>query len=467
MSGLIGSTPAVINVGLASFAESIEAAGGDVTQVDWRPPAEGEATAGRALARLTADPRVEKANEVALARFLAARPVLAGVATARDVVPGLGDRVVLHAGPPVEWPAMAGPMKGAVVGAMLYEGWAADADEAERRAASGEVAFSPCHHHSAVGPMAGVISPSMPVWVVEDREHGGTAFSNLNEGLGRALRFGANGPDVIDRLRFMASTLAPALGAAVERLGGIELKPLIAQALHMGDECHNRNVAASSLLTRRLAPAMLHAGVAGEQAAAALEFIAGNDHFFLNVSMAACKAMLDAAHDVAGSSMVTVMSRNGTEFGIRLSGTGDRWFTAPAPVVEGLFFSGYSREDAAPDLGDSSISEAAGIGGFAMAAAPAIVQFVGGTPADAIAYTNEMFAVTLGVNPVFTVPSLGFASLPAGIDALRVVDTGVAPVINTGIAHREPGIGQVGAGVTRAPLACFAEAVRELERGLG
>ena len=271
-------------------------------------------------------------------------------------------------------------MQGAVVGAILFEGWAKYAEEARALAASGDIRFDACHHHAAVGPMAGVISPSMPVWLVDDKEHGARAFSNMNEGLGKVLRFGAFSDDVITRLRWMASEFAPTVGAAVVELGGIELKPLIAQALHMGDECHNRNTAASSLLFKQLAPAMLRTDVSREKASAALEFIAATDHFFLNISMAACKVMLDAAHGVPGSSLVTAMSRNGVDFGIRTSGTGDAWFTAPAPLVQGLYFPGYSADDAAPDLGDSAIAETAGLGGFAMGAAPAIVQFVGGTP---------------------------------------------------------------------------------------
>jgi len=305
------------------------------------------------------------------------------------------------------------------------------------------------------------------VWIIEDAEHGGRAFSNMNEGLGKVLRFGAFAPEVIDRLRWMAAELAPALGAALGESGGIELKPLIAQALHMGDECHNRNTAASALLFKRIAPAVVRAGVPKDRAISVLDFIAATDHFFLNISMAACKVMLDAAHGVEKSSLVTAMSRNGVDFGIRLSGTGDQWFIAPAPVVDGLFFPGYSADDAAPDLGDSSITETAGLGGFSMAAAPAIVQFVGGTPADAVAYTREMYPITLGTQQAFTIPSLGFGPPPAGIDALRVLDTGIQPVINTGIAHREAGVGQVGAGVTRAPLACFEEAVATLGRSLG
>lgn len=462
MTRLLDQAPVVVNVGLASFAESVQAAGAEAIQLDWRPPAEGDAANGRQLARLVGNSVVEAANEVAYRRYLSARPVLAGVGAALESIPGMAERMLLHSGPPIAWERMCGPMQGAVTGAILFEGWATDAQQARALAASGDIAFDACHHHGAVGPMAGVISPSMPVWLVDDKEHGGRAFSNMNEGLGKVLRFGAFSDDVIARLRWMASEFAPTVGAAVSELGGIELMPVIAQALHMGDECHNRNTAASSLLFKQLAPAMLRTDVAREQASAALEFIAATDHFFLNISMAACKVMLDAAHGVTGSSMVTAMSRNGVDFGIRTSGTGDTWFTAPAPLVQGLYFPGYSAEDAAPDLGDSAIAETAGLGGFAMGAAPAIVQFVGGTPADAVAYTREMYHITLGSNPAFTLPPLGFAPTPAGIDMRRVVDTGIEPVINTGIAHRDAGVGQVGAGVTRAPLACFIQAVAAL-----
>jgi len=459
MTRLLEQAPVVINAGLSSFADSVMSAGGAALQLDWRPPAEGDVAVGRALARLVGDAAVDAANEIAFGRYLAARPRLTGVATALEAVPGMSERMVLHSGPPIEWARMCGPMQGAIIGAILFEGWAADDGAARELASSGGVVFDACHHHGAVGPMAGIISPSMPVWIVEDAEHGGRAFSNMNEGLGKVLRFGAYSSDVIERLHWMADRLAPTLSAALSELGGIEIKPLIAQALHMGDECHNRNTAASSLLFKMLAPAMLRAGVSNTEALASLEFIGATDHFFLNISMAACKLMTDAAHGVERSSMVTAMSRNGVDFGVRLSGTGDRWFIAPAPVVEGLFFPGYTAADAAPDLGDSSITETAGLGGFSMAAAPAIVQFVGGTPADATAYSREMHHVTLGSNSAFTLPALGFAPTAAGIDVLRVVDTGIEPVINTGIAHREAGIGQVGAGVTRAPLSCFTQAV--------
>jgi hypothetical protein len=359
---------------------------------------------------------------------------------------------------------MCGPMQGAVIGAILYEGWAANHEDARTLAASGEITFDPCHHHQTVGPMAGLVCPSMPVWVIENPEHGNLTFSTMNEGIGKALRFGSYEPAVLERLKWMQTVLGPAMGRALEVLGGIDLKPVVAQALHMGDECHNRNVAATSLIFKKLAPALLKTSTPASDSADALDFIARTDHFFVNISMATCKSMLDAAHNVPNSTMVTVMARNGVEFGIRLSGTGDTWFTAPAPAVEGLFFTGFTTADAARDMGDSAITETAGIGGFAMGAAPAIVQFIGGTPQDAIAYTREMEYITLGNNGNFTLPQLNFRGSPSGIDARKVVDTGIAPVINTGIAHRDAGVGQVGAGITRAPLSCFIQAIEHFAK---
>jgi hypothetical protein len=466
MSALFGTPLSVLNVGIASFADAIAQRGGEALQLDWVPPANGDRGVGEALAQLVNHPLIEAANTQALDRFLAAQPRLAGIGVAREVVPAMGERMILHAGPPIEWRRMCGPMRGAIIGAILYEGWAGDAARAQAMADAGEVAFEPCHHHAAVGPMAGIISPSMPVWIVVNATGGNRAFCTLNEGLGKVLRFGANGAEVITRLKWMERTLAPTLRAGLATLGELELKPLMAQALHMGDEVHNRNVAASSLLIKRLVPALLKSTAPAADVAAAIEFVAGNDHFFLNISMAACKAMLEAAHGVPNSSLVTVMARNGVEFGVRVSGLGDRWFTAPAPRVNGLYFPGYSIADAAPDLGDSAITETTGVGGFAMAAAPAIVKFVGGNARDALANTLAMTHITLGRNNAFTLPALDFAGTPAGIDARRVVDSGILPVINTGIAHKDPGVGQIGAGVTRAPAACFTQAVRALAEAL-
>jgi hypothetical protein len=461
-----------LNVGLAAFAEPPRAHGASVIQLDWRPPAGGDRELGLLVARLEDDPddpvgaRVRAANETAVARLLQARPTLIDVRPAGEAIPGLAGRTILHAGPPIEWARMCGPVRGAVIGAVLFEGWATSAEAAGALVDTGAITFAPCHDHGAVGPMAGIVSPSMPVVVVENANGGNRAFATLNEGLGRALRFGAYDAPVLERLRWMATALGPALARVLGQGGPVDLKRITAQALQMGDECHNRNVAATSLFTRAIAPALARA-VDGPTAAAVLDFLLGNDHFFLNLSMAACKAALDAAHGIAGSTVVTAMARNGVDFGIRVSGAGARWFTDPAPPIDGLYFAGYGPADANPDLGDSAITETAGIGGFAMAGAPAIVRFVGGTPADAVDYTRAMHGITLARNPEYAIPALGFVGTPTGIDVRRVVESGVAPVINTGIAHREPGIGQIGAGIARAPLGCFAAALRALAADLG
>jgi hypothetical protein len=343
---------------------------------------------------------------------------------------------------------------------VLLEGWAATPAAAEAALAAGEVSLVPCHDSGAVGPMAGVISPSMPLWVIEDSATGRRAFSNYNEGLGKVLRFGAYSDEVLERLRWMGGGLFEALRSVLAHVGGVDLLPLMARALHMGDELHNRNAAATGLLTRLLAPAL--ARTAGSEAVRVLEFLGANDHFFLNISMAACKLAADAARGVEGSTLCTAMARNGTDFGIQISGLDRQWFTAAAPVVDGLFFGSYGPGDAAPDLGDSAITETAGFGGMSMAAAPAIVQFVGGTSAAALDTSRRMAAICVGDHPEYTIPALDFRGTPAGIDACKVVDLNRAPVINTGIAHREAGVGQIGAGITAAPLGCFEQAVAAL-----
>ncbi|MBV7433432.1 DUF1116 domain-containing protein [Cardiobacteriaceae bacterium TAE3-ERU3] len=461
---LFGEHTHVINIGLEGFATDITRAGGDVTHLQWTPPAEGNVDSGRELAALINDPEIAQANELAMSRYLAAQPVLVDVLPAAEAIPVLAaNKHILHAGPPIAWADMCGPVQGALIGAVLYEGWADNADDAAAMLACGDIMLEPCHHHNAVGPMAGIISPSMPLWVVEntDSPNRERVFSNFNEGLGQALRFGANNADVIERLKWMGSELADALQAAVRHSGGIELKPIQAQALHMGDEVHNRNAAATGLLLKQLVPALFAANIERDVMARVLAFIMGNDHFFLNLSMASCKSMLNAAANIANSTMVTVMARNGVNFGIQLSGTGKRWYQAPANTIDGLFFPSYSAEDAAADLGDSAITETAGLGGFAMAASQAIVKFVGGTAQDAIRYSRTMQDITIGSNPAFTIPSMNFSPVAAGIDARKVLDNMIMPVINTGIAHKQAGVGQIGAGITTAPASCFIAALHD------
>ncbi|WP_327046701.1 DUF1116 domain-containing protein [Microbispora sp. NBC_01189] len=449
--------PRVITVGAEALAEALDRQAVPQRRVDWRPPAPGVAAS---LARVLADPRRERANATAVERMLSARPMLTGVRPAREAL-GLEAGTFFHAGPPITWERASGPMRGALIGAMLFEGLAATPEEAAERLASGAgITLDSCHHHRTVGPMAGVVSPSMWMLEVADAEHGGTAYCSLNEGLGKVLRYGAYGPEVAGRLRWMGEVLGPVLAAALERCGPLDLRTLVAQALQMGDELHNRNRAATSLLLREIAPSVVEA--APGRAAEVLRFVNGNDHFFLNAGMAAAKAAADAARGVPGSSLVVAMARNGTDFGIQVSGLGDRWFTGPAGVPDGLYLGGYGPDDANPDIGDSTITETVGLGGFAMAAAPAIVRFVGGEVADAVAATTSMYEITLAEHPAYQIPGLGFRGTPAGIDVALVARTGVLPAVNTGIAGRVAGTGQVGAGLVSPPAGVFTAALDAL-----
>lgn len=470
---LLQNGPSVVNVGVRTFADTLADVRAPHIHLEWQPPAQGDPALGAILAQLADDSapgslgaRIAAANEEALQRIFAADPVWEDVRPAREIWPDMDDRLLLHAGPPIEWERMCGPMQGAVIGAILLEGWARDETEARALASTGGVRFEPCHHRGAVGPMAGLVSPSMPMFVVRNTDRSNFSYSSLNEGMGKVLRYGAFAPEVLARLRWMCDTLGPVLQMGIRALGGLPLKPLIAQALQMGDECHNRHIAATSLLFKAIAPTLIRALDDRERAAAALDPIAANNYFFLNLAMAACKATLDAAHGIEGCTVVTTMARNGVDFGIRVSGTGGTWFTGPAAIPDGVYLPGFSEADAAGDIGDSAITETAGLGGFAMGGAPAVVKVVGGTPADALAYTEAMYGITLARNPNWTLPPLGFAGTPTGIDVRKVVDSNVLPIINTGIAHKEAGVGQVGAGLVRPPMHCFTEALRALADNL-
>jgi len=457
---LFGKDLSVLNLGLAGMARSIGDQGVKVVDIDWQPPKAGVPRLHWTRAGVSMD----AANQAVVDRIQRGQAVLVGMGIARDVIPGMHKRMLLHAGPPIEWERMCGPTRGAVMGALIYEGLAADEAQAQKLAASGEIEFSPCHHHHAVGPMAGVVSPSMPVFILQNKTFGNNTYCTQNEGLGKVLRYGGMGPEVYARLKWMETDLYPALDRALQSLpNGIDIKSLIAQALHMGDECHNRNRAATSLFLRAIGPALARTNRDNEVLARVIEFIDRNDHFFLNLSMPAGKAMLEPAEGIAGSTIVTVMARNGTDFGIRLSSMPERWFTAPAGKVQGLYFPQYTEKDANPDIGDSTITETAGYGGMAMAAAPAITQFVGGTPQMATQNTLEMYEITFGEHANLTIPALNFRGTPLGIDVRKVIETGILPRINTGIAHKNPGVGMVGAGILRAPEKCFKDAFQALQ----
>ena len=464
MKNLFNSELKVINTGLKSFKDTLDEQNVACVHVDWRPPV----AIDEGLIRIIAEngEKIDAANRAACEKILNSKPVLTGLDTALNVIPGMKKNLILHAGPPITWDEMCGPMRGAIIGALKYEGLAEDKTSAERLAGSGEIEYAPCHEHSTVGPMAGIVSASMPVFIIENEEYGNKAFCTMNEGLGKVLRYGAYSDEVIVKMKWMERVLYPVLKVAVKDLGKIDLKYIIAQALHMGDEVHNRNRAATSLFYRQIASAVIRTDASIEDKVKVLDFINGNDHFFLNLSMPACKASLDAARNVESSSVAVVLSRNGTEFGVQLSGTGDRWFTGAAPVPDALYFPGFTKEDANPDIGDSSITETNGLGGFAIAASPAIVQFVGGSTTDAINYTKQMYEITASENNVYQIPYLDFRGTPTGIDVRKVIEKNLLPFIDTGVAHKDPGVGQVGAGVLSAPVEPFKNAYIGLARAL-
>ena len=454
LAGLLDQEPVVVTVGAALLADAVESQGAKVERTDWRPPLPGT---GEALAVLASDSGTGRANTTALERLLAVRPQLVDVVTAREVIPALEAGTFLHAGPPVTWNECSGPLRGALIGAMRYEGLADSIEQATARGS--QLALDPCHHHRAAGPMAGVVSPTMPVAVITDAAGDGVAYATLNEGLGKVLRYGAFSEVVLERLRWMEEVMAPVLGKAIEMSGGIDIRALLAEALHMGDEGHNRNKAGSVLFTKNLAPFIVKATDDAEVASKVISTLGDNALSVLNPVMAACKGMVDVAHNIEGSTVVSVMARNGTDFGIRVSGLGDRWFTAPVAIPQGLYFPGFTADDSSGDIGDSTITETAGIGGFAMASAPAIVTFVSGTPRDALNATLEMYEICYTEHKYFTIPPLDFRGTPTGIDIRKVVETGITPRVNTGIAHKDAGVGQVGAGLVRPPMEMFEEAL--------
>ena len=453
----------VVNFGIESFYQDLVSQKQPAVHVDWKPVAGGDKVAAANLRKLKKPELLEKinaANQEALRRILAAQPTHVGLVSAGEVIPCRDIKTILHAGPPVTWERMCGPQKGAVMGGLIYEGLAKDLKEAEELAASGEIKFDPSHMHSAVGPMAGVVTASMPVWIMENKTFGNRAYCTFNEGLGKVLRFGACDDEVLTRLRWLETDLYPVLRDAMKLKGESDVKVLIAKLLQMGDEAHNRNEAGTSLLIRELVAPIMALDIPEEKKIAAFNFLNGNNHTFLNISMPACKCTLDPIFDIPYCTVLATMCRNGTDFGIRIAGLGpDKWFPGPAEMVKGLYFPGFDERDAAPDLGDSCITETAGIGGFCMAAAPAIVQFVGGQVSAAINYSTQMYEITVGEGQAYKIPALNFRGSATGIDLLKVIETGIRPIINTGIAHKDPGVGQVGAGLVNPPEECFKKAL--------
>jgi hypothetical protein len=458
---LFGEDLVAVNLGTENFKNDLERQGVSVSQVKWTPPAGGNAKLAAALAKVTDSEKIRKANDEAMERIMNSRMMLVSIERAIDVVPGMTPTTILHAGPPITFERMPEPMKGAVIGALIYEGLAASPEEAVEVATSGKIQYAPCHDYGCVGAMAGVFSAHMTVHVVKNVTYGNVACCPIHEGSGYTVqRYGSWDEGVIKRLKWLDEEYRPAMKKALALSGGIDVGSNIAQALHMSDECHNRNKASSSLFYKEIVPYLLQTDLDKDVILRVSEFINNNEHYHLSMTMAASKASLDAAHGIENSTIVTALSRNGADFGIRVSGfPGNVWFTGPAQMVKGLFFPGYSEADANPDMGDSAIAETAGLGGFSLGNAPAIVQFVGGTVEDAISYVKKMYEITWTENRNYTIPFLNFRGTPAGVDIRKVIETGILPMITTGIASKERGRGQIGAGITNPPMECFEKAL--------
>lgn len=448
----------VINMGLELFSKTLARQNVPTAHVSWRPPAGGNKKVAELLEKYRE--KIDAANQQVLQIMNDAQPVLLAVKPAHQVIEGLTPNTILHSGPPIQWEDMCGPMQGAVLGAIRFEGLADTEEAALALVQAGKINFSPNHHHGAVGPMTGMITYHMPVFEVKNEAFGNLAYCSINEGLGKVMRFGANDQEVLDRLTWFRDSLGPALNGAIQLVEGINLKVIMAQALAMGDEMHQRNIAASSLFARVICPLIAELDLDAAEKTKIIKFICTNDQFFLNLAMAAAKATADPAKGVKYSSIVTTMARNGTDFGVKVAGTNEEWFTAQANFPEGLYFPGFGPDDANRDMGDSAIIEVIGLGGITMAASPAVVRFVGaGSQDDAIRFTREMGDISVAKSTSFLLANMNFEGAPLGLDIRKIVETGILPVINTGMAHKKPGIGQIGAGIVHAPYGCFEKAL--------
>lgn len=468
---LLSTKPRVINVGVESFNDPLRTYGAKSVQYTWKPKAGGNKRMIHLLNELDKVAGIDEANERICQRFKESQPQLVDVVVAKDVIPELNrpQKTLLHAGPPITWENMQGPMRGSCIGAALFEGWAQTEEDALAMLENGEVEFIPCHHCHAVGPMGGITSANMAVLKVVNLADDTVAYCTMNEGIGKVLRFGAYSPEVVDRLHWMADELGPVLSKALKLSdGGVNLNVLMARAITQGDEFHQRNMAATLNFVKEMAPLIVQTDVEEDAKQRVIQFLCDTDQFFLNVMMATGKSIVDYVRKDQEGCIVSTMTRNGYEFGIRVSGLGDEWFTAPVNTPVGLYFTGFSEEDGCPDNGDSAICETVGVGGMAMIAAPGVTRFVGaGGFEDALNISNEMEKICVTHNPNWSIPTWDFKGACLGIDIRKVVATGITPLINTGIAHKKAGIGQVGAGTVRAPLACFEKALEAYCSKLG
>lgn len=402
---------------------------------------------------------VDSANADAFAKLTSADPWVVDVQPARDIIPGYDDNLVLTSGAPMPWEGYVGGQREALIGGALFEGLAADRQEAIEKFADGSIAIGACHDYGAVGSLAGIYTASMPVFVVENRTHGNLGYCNFYEGKEpRRLNYGCYDAGVHERLLHVNTVLAPVVGEAIRRQGGIHLKPLIARALRMGDEVHSRNAAASVLFSREILPAVLDMVAEGvENVRDTMLHLAENDYFFLRLSMAASKASADAMA-TPGSTLVSAMAFSCRGFAIKLAGLGGQWFEGPPPIHQGKLFTGHTDDEITWMGGESPITETVGLGGFAQACALSLQEYQGGSPDVMIQRNKEMYSITHGENPDYRIPLFAFQGTPTGVDARLVLETGILPVMDVGLAGRDGG--QIGAGVIRAPRECFEGAMQ-------
>ncbi len=456
----------VVNVGLSLFADAVAAQGAPVVSVDWRVPAGGRPDEVAILRRLYGPhaARIDAANKEVARRLDAGQPLLTGVSTVAEAVPGLAGRALLHCGPPVEYERAPDPLRRSMRAEVVAEGWAASAAGADELLRSGQVWLACANDHRVVVPMATALAPGAPVYVVQEQAAGATAFAPISQGPGDVAWFGRDSDGAIARLVFLREVAAPAVRRILSLAGPLDVLSVAAQALAMGDDIHVRTQAATNLLIRGWLPYLAELG--GRARREFSRFLSGNHLFFLTMAMAAARALTEWAGQVTGSSVVTTMARNGATFGIKLAGS-DRWFTAPAPPVgHALYYPGHGPGSSAPDIGDSAVLELTGLGAAAAAGSPAVAQFVGGSMTAAAALTSRLAAVSVARSTRFKIPALDMAGTPLGVDVRKVVELGITPAVTTGILDRDGGAGQVGAGVAEAPLACFAAALADLERRL-
>lgn len=453
----------VINVGLPLFAEAIREQDAEVIHVDWRVPSGNSPVLLRALTDSYAMNSLEydKANAEAIRRIDKGVPMLIGVASARDALPALPDRTLLHAGPPIAYEFVCDPVRRSMRAATVAEGWAKDVETADRLLAEGSVALAAANDHGTVVPMASAIGPTTPVWIAENAESGTVGFAPVNQGPGDVPWFGRESPAAIERLIFLREVAQPRIAQILKESGPIDILSLASQGVQMGDDVHMRTQATTNLLIRDVLTSIVRLGN-DEGSVAFAHYLSKNHLFFLTIAMAAAKSLMLAAQQVSGSTIVTTMARNGTTFGVKV-GDSPRWHICPAPpVADALYYAGFSSEDAALDMGDSAVLELIGLGGAAAAGSPAVAAFLGGSMSDAARATEDMRRICVSESSRFKLPTMSFRGTPLGVDVRKVVETGISPKVTTGILHRSSGSGQIGAGVATAPLEGFEQALVDL-----